>query len=133
MTSQIGKLSLRGIEQLIQRPKPPTFAKGKFQTVFSVSTPGAWSLEPGASTPTAISWGLDTRVLLSMIHFSLGLILLDFLWETTPEVSVLRQTLWTHWAVNKVTEVMLRANFTKLSDLKEKQPGKNQSSEHRDF
>ena len=39
--------------------------------------------------------------------------------------------MWTHWAVNKVTEGHAQSKFCRLSDLKEKQPGKNQSSEHR--
>ena len=60
MTSQIGKLSLRGIEQLIQRQNPPLLPKVSFRLCFLSPhlEPGAWSLEPphlpqsrGAWTP----------------------------------------------------------------------------------
>ena len=66
-----------------------------------------------------------------MIHFSLWLNFAWFSLETPTEVSGLRQSLWTHWAVNKVTEGHAQSKFCRLSDLKEKQPDKNQSSGHR--
>ena len=120
LTSQMGKLSLRGIKQLIQRQNPPLLAKVSFRLHF-----------PSPHLEHVCLMGPGHQRLLSVIHFSLWLNFAWFSLETPTEVSGLRQILWTLWAVNKVTEGQAQCKFCRLSDLKGKQPGKNQSSGHR--
>lgn len=113
-TSQMGKLSLRGIKPAYPNAKNPAFGKSEFQTIFSVSIPRVCYCLIGPR-----HWEL-----LSVFHFSLWLNFAWFSLGTPTEASALRQISRTHWTVNKVTGGWVQYKFCKLSDF-QKKPGKN--------